>query len=96
MPGIDPISVNPFHIARAYQAASAPRAAIAPAPAPAEASARSGSVQRLISGVVPGRISFDGVQPSQTSGVLAMYRHPTDKNTAATAVQAGRLLDTTA
>lgn len=53
-------------------------------------------LNRLIAGIVPGRIDFGGDQPAQVQGSLAMYRHPADRNTAATAVHAGRLLDTTA
>ena len=52
------------------------------------------NVQRLVAGVVPGGISFDaagGARPTGTA--LPFYRHPADKNAAATAVSVGRSLD---
>lgn len=47
---------------------------------------------RLVAAVVPGRIDFTADQPVQTSA-LPMYRHPADRNTAATMVALGRSLD---
>jgi hypothetical protein len=93
MSSIGPVAANPFHIARAYQMAARPAAAV---PAAAPDPARSTGIDRLVAGMVPGRINFAGEVPAQVGGALAMYRHPADRNTAATAVQAGRLLDTTA
>jgi len=51
--------------------------------------------------VVTGRISFEGRDAQPTSASLPMYRHPADKNAAATAVNQsalnlGRVLDTNA
>jgi len=43
--------------------------------------------------VVPGRINFTGAEPVQAGGALPMYRHPGDKNAAATALSAGRMID---
>jgi hypothetical protein len=87
---------GPFHIARAYQSAAA-AGNIRPAEAPAgQGSPRTEGVRRLIAGVVPGRINFAGEVPAQTNGALAMYRHPADRLAAATAVHAGRMIDTTA
>ncbi|MBL0928020.1 MAG: hypothetical protein IBJ11_10280 [Phycisphaerales bacterium] len=58
-----------------------------PGPAPAD-------VQRLVGAVVPGRVEFTdaGPRPSDSSAI-AMYRRPADRNAAATAVSAGRMLD---
>lgn len=47
----------------------------------------------LVAGVVPGGVDFSGDAPRPTQGALAMYRHPADKNAAATAVNVGRALD---
>lgn len=55
---------------------------------------RDDNLQRVVAGVVPGGVSFglDGsAQPSGTA--LPFYRHPADKNAAATAVSIGRSLD---
>jgi len=56
---------------------------------------------RLVGAVVPGGISFEGGVAQPTSASLPMYRHPADKNAAATAVNQsalnlGRVLDTNA
>jgi hypothetical protein len=53
------------------------------------------AASRLIGAVVPGKISFAGETPTQ-EGAIALYRHPADKNAAATGVQAGRVIDITA
>lgn len=52
------------------------------------------ATRRLIAGVVPGSIDFtaDEARPSD-SAALAFYRHPADKNSAATSVRLGRSLD---
>lgn len=53
-----------------------------------------GKVGRLVAAVVPGGIDFSGDVPRPSSGEpLVMYRHPADKNAAATGVAAGRRLD---
>lgn len=49
--------------------------------------------KRLVAGVVPGRVDFSGAEPVQSQPSLAMYRHPADKNAAATGVAVGRKLD---
>jgi hypothetical protein len=92
MSSIEPIASNPYHIARAYQSLHAQQGVAAGAP---QSAAKSMGVARLVGGVVAGRVDFAGSEPAP-SGALAMYRHPADKNTAATAVHAGRLLDATA
>jgi hypothetical protein len=50
-------------------------------------------VGRMVAGVVPGRISFAGSEPTSAGPALPMYRHPADKNAAATAISVGRSLD---
>jgi len=61
---------------------------------------RDEGLQRLVAGVVPGGVAFDSsgnARPSGTSGgggaALPFYRHPADRNAAATAVSLGRSLD---
>ncbi len=44
----------------------------------------------LVAARVPGGIDFDAQMPTRT---LQLYAHPADKNAAATAVDAGRVLD---
>lgn len=51
------------------------------------------TAQKLVAAQVPGRVDFSGDQPAPAPGTLAMYRHPADKNAAATAVSLGRSLD---
>lgn len=49
---------------------------------------------RLVAATVPGRIDFSQDQPVQnTSGVLPFYRHPADKNSAATRIAVGTRVD---
>jgi hypothetical protein len=47
-------------------------------------------IRRLVAGQVPGRVDFSGEQPEPG---LTIYRNPADRNTAATGVAAGRVLD---
>lgn len=49
-------------------------------------------VARLIGGVVPGKIDFSGDEPVQTGGIN-LYKHPADRNAAATGVELGRIVD---
>lgn len=96
---------NPYHIARAYGVASPATAKTAsaspvrqvPQAAAADPSAdvRTPTVaERLIAATVPGGVAFDaGGSATATGGTLSMYRHPADKNAAATAVNVGRRLD---
>lgn len=52
------------------------------------------TAQRLVAGVVPGGVDFSADEARPTSSAaLAFYRHPTDKNSAATDVQVGRSID---
>ncbi|MEX2220068.1 MAG: hypothetical protein WD749_15055 [Phycisphaerales bacterium] len=87
--------VGSLQISRAYGVVVRPvsRAAaiarVAPAPPHHEKPGAS-----LVAGTVPGRINFSGGVP-QPGESLAMYRHPADRNAAATAVSAGKLVDVT-
>ena len=66
-----------------------PRTTLPTGPAPAAAS-------RMVAATVPGRVDFfaDASDPSASSALaLPMYRHPADRNAAATGVNAGRVLD---
>lgn len=99
----------PHHVAVAYgvksSSASAVVAKIAPvSPAaanPYPSESRSDGVRRLVGAVVPGGVEFSQSGEAQASrptgesaySPLAMYRHPADKNAAATAVNVGRRLD---
>ncbi|MBL8745437.1 MAG: hypothetical protein JNK58_03680 [Phycisphaerae bacterium] len=89
---------NPFHIARAYRISPQPRAQSASAPAfvaPAQASQpQPASTSRLVAAAIPGRVEFssDAPRPSDAASI-PMYRHPADRNAAATAVTAGRTID---
>jgi hypothetical protein len=86
----------PFHIAQAYGVRPAaiglpvqPVAPVSPVPPVMGSGAR-----KLVAGVVPGKISFTDGGAMPSAG-LSMYRHPADKNAAATGVGAGRLVDVT-
>ena len=89
-----------FHISRAYGTPAPMR--VRPIDGPPtiakvgmEATTRGDGAGRLVAAVVRGRIDFSGAEPVQDGSALAMYRHPADKNAAATAVSAGRMLDVT-
>lgn len=74
----------PFHIARAYDIQ---RARQAPAPAKPVSPLVAAKVSRPAQPDAPAP-----VQPAD-SAAIPMYRHPADRNAAATAVTAGRLID---
>ena len=55
-------------------------------------------IRPLVGAMVPGSIDFSASVPQQSSGLgggLAMYRHPYDKNAAATGVESGKAIDVT-
>lgn len=95
----------PFHIARAYGVAPVRSATPAPRIAPQTPGARSirvesgpeskptSSLARLVAGVVPGGVDFSGEAPMPASAMPSLYRHPADRNAAATGVAAGRSVD---
>jgi len=97
----------PFHIARAYgiapvkqptvpveqarQAVEAQRTEIR-----RELANPQRNISRLLAGVVPGGIDFSQETPQPTNTAsLPLYRHPADRNAAATAIQIGRSIDVT-
>jgi len=82
----------PIAAARPVAADAPPVGSIGAVRSP-ETSAGATSVGRMVAGVVPGRINFTGAEPVQAGGALPMYRHPGDKNAAATALSAGRMID---
>ncbi len=102
---------TPFHVARAYNARAVeavsnrlfttavdPVARIGQQQQPAVTQDDS-QIRRLVGGIVPGAVNFDDAtgQPAPSrSGALALYRHPTDRNVAATGVHVGRALDVSA
>ncbi len=72
-----------------HRPASEPRTTLPTAPA-------SSVANRMIAATVPGRVNFQADAPASNasaSNALPMYRHPADRNAAATAVNAGRVLD---
>jgi hypothetical protein len=83
----------PFHVARAYglQPRVNPPAVQPVSPVPR---VLGGEARKLVAGVVPGKINFAEGGAVPTAG-LSMYRHPADKNAAATGVGAGRMVDVT-
>lgn len=95
----DPLAPIPFHIAKAYGVARPASIRVAPArelervDAVNQAPARKPEVARLVAARVPGGIDFTADEPRPSRETIAMYRHPADRNAAATGVQAGRLLD---
>lgn len=98
---------NPFHIARAYgvrpiqpveRAVTTPVQPVQPVSRGSESvPQRDPNIARLVAGVVPGGVSFEadgGANAARPAGApLPFYRHPAEKNAAATAVSIGRSLD---
>lgn len=95
------VPTNPFHISRAYQTA-VPSAILGQNITPAQrlaAPSQPGpvnqltnlSARRIVAGIVPGKVDFSGETPAPSA--LPLYRHPADKNAAATAVNAGKAID---
>ncbi|MBX3408109.1 MAG: hypothetical protein KF869_15245 [Phycisphaeraceae bacterium] len=98
---------NPYHIARAYgtqgvgpvqpvqRAVTTPVQPVEPVSRDSGAGPlRDANISRLVAGVVPGGVSFDSDGSARPAGSpLPFYRHPADKNAAATAVSIGRSLD---
>lgn len=98
----------PFEAARAYglRPASRPSPDAKPADAPARtdmadrvdlsaASPRPEKINSLIAARVDVRVDFTPATSSRPAadGPLQLYRHPADKNAAATGVDAGRTID---
>lgn len=100
-----------FRLAAAYGVAPKARAfAPTPAAAPTATSGLAATqtdrvdasltrIRPLVAATVPGKIDFSASSPQQTSvssgGAMPMYRHPYDKNAAATGVASGKAIDVT-
>jgi len=54
---------------------------------------RAPAMRRLIAGVVPGGVDFSGDAPRPSGNAIPLYRHPADRNAAATTLNAGRMID---
>ena len=96
----------PFHLARAYAAGSGKSARSLPQSALGDLGGRTDAVDsvelssgrrgisRLVAAKVPGLADFAPPAASSPDGsVFPMYRHPADKNAAATGVSMGKLID---
>ena len=97
---------NPFQIARAYgvnQPAAPRMQGAAPVHQTDTLSTRAPlAASRLVAAVVPGKVDFDAPQTAGTVGgaggagvdrTMQLYRHPADRNIAATGVTLGRAID---
>lgn len=93
----------PWHIARVYATQAAPvhKAESVARIEPVRNDVRQPQAhptEQLIAGAVEKKVDFtvvDAGERAQTAS-LAMYRHPADRNAAATVLHAGRTIDTTA
>lgn len=109
-PALAPPSAPPARIERVQDAIdltpaaraveTAPIARLAPArPTPSEAVQDNAGLQKLVAATVPGSIDFRGETPEPGPArreALPLYRHPADRNEAATGINAGRVVDTEA
>jgi hypothetical protein len=91
----------PFHVNKAYGVRGPTRAPLSVRPVTPSTPAQISDgmrvdprVSRLVAGVVPGGVSFEGGTPKPTAERIPFYRHPADKNAAATSVNLGRVIDT--
>jgi hypothetical protein len=90
----------PAHIARAYGVkgvgavrATTPVAPVEPVRRQDDQGGKlSEAGRRLVAAVVPGKVDFSGPQGVPGTG-LSIYKHPAEKNVAATGVWVGRGLD---
>lgn len=100
MDAISPTNVASVYAFRAYQQAQR----VAPAsPSAPSLDVAMGNPNRariagtLVAAVVPGKVDFVVDDQGRSAAVVAeaipMYRHPADRNAAATGVNAGRSLD---
>ncbi|MCK4872484.1 MAG: hypothetical protein KAS72_07140 [Phycisphaerales bacterium] len=80
---------------RAVQPVDAPRAVDRPG-TESRIDDRSIRMTRLVAAVVPGGVDFTGKTPQPARDALPLYRHPADRNAAATAVGVGRMIDISA
>ena len=59
----------------------------------APAAAATSGASRMVAASVPGTVNFHADAPAHSTSALPMYHHPADRNSAATMVNAGRVLD---
>lgn len=93
--GIPP--TYPFHLAKAYSAATPSARSAAPGNGKSVdtveiSKPRAAGIGGLVAGKVAVKPNF-AAGPAAESGALPMYRHPADKNAAATGVSLGRAVD---
>ncbi len=109
MSTIGPTGSIPIHIARAYGVTPnnrpinatptpGPQSAIGSINPPLHPEGTPNPTSRIVAARVSGGIDFleGDSHSSRPAAVLQMYTHPADRNAAATAVNAGRLIDITA
>lgn len=83
----------PFPVSQVRPASARPSVAAA-GPAEAPRAARTPErTDRLVGAVVPGGVDFASGLPVPTGPAIPMYRHPADRNAAAVAIHAGRMID---
>lgn len=83
--------IEPKPATRTQSVASVEGLRITPMPATAK------PANPLVAAAVPGKIRFDALDTAPSAGAsLPFYRHPADKNAAATAINVGRSLDANA
>ena len=102
---MDPIPASiPFHVARAYGLGTRPATQVEPKPITEAKSASKANTAKLVAASVSVPVRFNTVDtnvsasarssPAQPADSFPLYRHPADKNAAATSINAGRALDT--
>src|SRR5262245_40065751 len=97
---IEPASIAPAYAFRAYaqtQRVNATSPTTTSADVSANNPGRSQVARTLVAAVVPGKVDFvvdeHGRTLAMPTSAIPLYRHPADKNAAATGVLAGRALD---
>lgn len=86
----NPFRIAPLDVPALRPVQAAPRIDAAPGPR------RNPRLAGVVAAVVPGKVDFSGQRPQPSGPAIQMYRHPADKNAAATSISAGRTLDVTA
>ncbi len=89
--GIPP--TYPFHIAKAYAPQARPAAKTPSIDVVELAKPRSQAIGGLVAGKVSTAPNFAAPPAPKNSDTLPLYRHPADKNAAATGVSLGRSVD---
>lgn len=87
---------NPHHLRIAYGVAPTRPLPSAQAPSGIEPIHRprpSDAASRLVAATTPGGVDFSPARAAARTDAIQMYRHPADRNAAATAVALGRAID---